>query len=61
MATMENWQKLTKKIDKKILVDSPQGKIEISLILGTDAVKGNQHVIGEVLFPHNIGLSVIPL
>lgn len=29
----------------------------ISLLLGTDAVHGNQHVIGEVLFPHNIGLA----
>ena len=27
------------------------------LLLGTDAVHGNQHVIGEVIFPHNSGLS----
>jgi beta-glucosidase len=57
---MENWQKLTKKLDKKIIVNSKEGPIEIALILGTDAVKGNQHVIGDVLFPHNIGLSVLP-
>ena len=30
---------------------------KISLLLGTDAVHGNQHVIGLPLFPHNIGLS----
>lgn len=30
---------------------------QIKLLLGTDAVHGNQHVLGEVLFPHNIGLA----
>jgi len=25
--------------------------------LGTDAVHGNQHSVGAVLFPHNIGLA----
>lgn len=26
-------------------------------MLGTDAVHGDQHTLGNVLFPHNIGLS----
>lgn len=26
-------------------------------LLGTDAVHGNQHVVGSVLFPHNIGMA----
>ena len=30
---------------------------EIYPFLGSDAVHGNQHTIGEVLFPHNIGLA----
>lgn len=29
----------------------------IKLLLGTDAVHGDQHGVGNVLFPHNIGLS----
>lgn len=27
------------------------------MLLGTDAVHGNQHVLGSILFPHNIGLA----
>ena len=30
---------------------------EIGLLLGTDAVHGNQHVIGQPLFPQNVGLA----
>jgi beta-glucosidase len=29
----------------------------LPLLLGTDAVHGNQHVVGSILFPHNIGLG----
>ncbi len=25
--------------------------------MGTDAVHGNQHILGEILFPHNIGFA----
>lgn len=32
-------------------------KYDIRPLLGTDAVHGNQHVSGSILFPHNIGLS----
>ena len=34
-----------------------QDRWEISIMSGTDAVHGNQHIIGEVLFPHNIGMA----
>lgn len=35
-----------------------EGKtFKIKLLLGTDAVHNNQHVIGTVLFPHNSGLA----
>ncbi len=27
------------------------------LLLGTDAIHGNQHVVGSIIFPHNIGLG----
>ncbi|CAD8177453.1 unnamed protein product [Paramecium octaurelia] len=29
----------------------------IKPLLGTDAIRGNQHSVGEILFPHNIGLA----
>ncbi len=32
-------------------------KYLIKFLLGTDAVHGDQHTVGNVLFPHNIGLS----
>ena len=38
-------------------VSTVHGQVEIYPLLGTDAVHGNQHVVGEVLFPHNIGLA----
>jgi len=38
-------------------VQTPKGNVEIKLLLGTDAVHGNQHIVGETLFPHNIGLA----
>jgi beta-glucosidase len=54
-ATMENWQKLMHKLDSvKVVI---QDRWEISILSGTDAVHGNQHIIGEVLFPHNIGMA----
>lgn len=30
---------------------------KIKMLLGTDAVHNDQHTLGTVLFPHNIGLS----
>ncbi len=29
----------------------------LPLLLGNDAIHGNQHVVGAILFPHNIGLG----
>ena len=37
--------------------DDDTESYEIYPLLGTDAVHGNQHIIGSVLFPHNIGLA----
>ena len=33
------------------------GKYKVKFLLGTDAVHGDQHTVGNILFPHNIGLS----
>ena len=58
-ATAENWKKLTDRFNK-IGVDvttKDNKKYSIKLLLGTDAVHGDQHSVGNVLFPHNIGLS----
>jgi beta-glucosidase len=54
-ATMEGWRKLMDKLmNTRVNIN---GKYEITMLSGTDAVHGNQHIIGEVLFPHNIGLA----
>lgn len=58
-ATAANWKKLT---DKFVNIGVPvttkdNKKYLIKLLLGTDAVHGDQHVVGNILFPHNIGLS----
>ena len=50
---MHNWQDLSDRINRPITVDT----CKIYPLLGTDAVHGNQHVIGQPLFPHNIGLA----
>ena len=58
-ATAENWKKLTDRFNK-IGVDvttKDNKKYSIKLLLGTDAVHGDQHSVGNILFPHNIGLS----
>lgn len=48
-ATMQNWQKFANKImSGKININN---KYLISILSGTDAVHGNQHVIGIPLFP----------
>ena len=69
-ATMENWRNVAEtSLSHTIDVQTPGGVVKIKLLLGTDAVHGNQHVIGlhkiyisiiflgEILFPHNIGLA----
>jgi len=54
-ATMENWQKLMDKLmNTKVTIANTW---DITMLSGTDAVHGNQHILGEVLFPHNIGMA----
>jgi beta-glucosidase len=39
-------------------ITTAEGKIyDIGLLIATDAVHNDQHVSGNILFPHNIGLS----
>lgn len=55
---MDKWQKLASKFNYTITVNTNGGKTYgIKPLLGTDAVHNNQHVVGTILFPHNIGLS----
>lgn len=58
-ATAENWKKLTDRLkDIGVSVTTPDNKkYLIKLLLGTDAVHGDQHSVGNILFPHNLGLS----
>jgi beta-glucosidase len=57
--TLTNWQTLANKFNSiGTQITTAEGKIyKIKLLLGTDAVHNNQHVIGTIIFPHNIGLS----
>lgn len=56
---MPNWQALANKFNNiGPQVTTADGKtFKIKLLLGTDAVHNNQHVVGTVLFPHNSGLA----
>lgn len=58
-ATAENWLTLGSNIFLPTEVKDEDGNTlyEVYPLLGTDAVHGNQHVIGTPLFPHNIGLA----
>lgn len=58
-ATLQNWQALTKKFASSYQeVTTADKKVyRVKLLLATDAVHNDQHVLGTVLFPHNIGLS----
>lgn len=47
-----DWKKLSDMA--KLFYHGPEGT---SLLLGTDAIHGDQHVTGTILFPHNIGLG----
>lgn len=38
-------------------IDTSDGGLAIPVIWGTDAVHGNNNVVGATLFPHNIGLG----
>jgi beta-glucosidase len=56
---VNNWQTLANKFNQiGPEVTTAEGKtFRIKLLLGTDAVHSNQHVIGTILFPHNSGLA----
>ena len=50
--SLPQWQKVS--TIAKLFYNGPAGT---NLLLGTDAVHGNQHVTGTILFPHNIGFG----
>lgn len=50
--TMANWQELTGSI-----MGAARDGGQIPVLIGTDNIHGNQHVVGEILVPHNIGLA----
>lgn len=54
-----NWKKLTDRFQSLGITVSTKdsGKYKVKFLLGTDAVHGDQHTVGTILFPHNIGLS----
>jgi beta-glucosidase len=56
-ATLNKWQKLASRFNYSITVTTSDNKYDIRPLLGTDAVHGNQHVAGTILFPHNVGLA----
>jgi beta-glucosidase len=56
--TLDKWQAMGAKFNYTINITANNGKTyKIKPLLATDAVHGDQHVLGNVLFPHNIGLS----
>ena len=57
--TAANWKKLIDRFkDIGVFVSSKDGgKYKIKFLTATDAIHGDQHSIGTILFPHNIGTS----
>jgi beta-glucosidase len=51
---MSSWRGVARSVSARPVA---AGGRRIGLLLGTDAVHGNQHVTSSVLFPHNIGLG----
>lgn len=46
-ATMDNWKNVADtSLNYTINVKTADGEVKIKLLLGTDAVHGNQHVLG---------------
>jgi len=57
-ATVDKWKKFADKFNYSVNILANNGKTyKIKPFLATDAVHGDQHVAGSILFPHNIGLS----
>ncbi len=55
-STKENWIAINRQIDAHPVITN-QGDV-IPLLIGVDAVHGHASILGNVVFPHNIGLSV---
>lgn len=45
---MENWKKLMNKINVTVHINN---NIEIGLLQACNSIHGNNHVLGEILFP----------
>lgn len=58
-ATPENWQPLAENTNANAPVITLDGgsELTIPLLVGIDAVHGMHEVLGNVIFPHNIGLA----
>ena len=57
-ATEANWKALTSKFSNiGVSVKASDKTYKVKILLATDAVHNDQHTVGRVLFPHNIGLS----
>ena len=58
-ATNDHWKALADKFSQVgPQITTAEGKTyKVKLLLGTDAVHGNQHVVGSILHPHNSGLA----
>ena len=58
-STQQNWITFTNLAKQHLPTVTFNGQtVHIPLLLGIDAIHGNQTVLGNVLFPQNIGLSV---
>ena len=57
--TLENWKKLIDRFkDLGVSVTAKDGgRYKIKFLMATDAIHGDQHTLGTVIFPHNIGTS----
>lgn len=53
--TLENWSQLNALATEEHALGSPHDPL---LLTGNDAIHGNMHVQGAVIFPHDIGLGV---
>ncbi len=55
-ATVDDWVNQAEQFYSASM-DTSDGKIAIPLIWGSDAIHGNNNLLGATLFPHNIGLG----
>jgi hypothetical protein len=58
-ATPENWRPLAENTNTHapVITLESGSKLAIPLLVGIDAVHGMHEVLGNIVFPHNIGLS----